>query len=88
MSSSTVPVNLGSLVDLYDQSEETRKSVSHNIEILKCVRGGLRMAERYRLSFDFRREYWRLPERRLATAYLADRWTGRFAPASAVRTVA
>lgn len=46
------------------------------------------MAERYRLAFDPRREYWRLPERRLATAYLADRWTGRFAPASDVRAVA
>ena len=88
MSSSTGPGDLGSLIDLYDQSEETRRSVSHNLEILRCVRGGLRMAERYRLSFDPRREYWHLPERRLATAYLADRWTGRFAPASAVRAVA
>jgi hypothetical protein len=81
-------VDLGSLVDLYDQSEQTQESVSHNIGILKCIRGGLRMAERYRLSFDPRGEYWRLPERRFALAYFAERWTGRFAPAAAIRAVA
>jgi len=84
----TAPVDLGSLLDLYDRSEETRKAVSHNIGILKCIRGGLGMAERHRTAFDPRREYWRLPERRLAVAYFADRWTGRFAPASALRVVA
>src|SRR5581483_5979940 len=31
---------------------------------------------------------WFQPERRIAVAYLADRWTGRFAPAHAVREVA
>ena len=33
-------------------------------------------------------DYWRRPERRLAIAYLAERWTGRFAPASALRSLA
>jgi AAA domain (dynein-related subfamily) len=80
-------VDLGSLLDLYDKSDETRKSVVHNIEVLRCIRGGLRMAEQHRLAFGPRREYWRLPERRIAVAYLADRWTGRFAPASALRSV-
>ena len=84
----TAPVDLGSLLDLYDRSEETRNAVAHNIGVLKCIRGGLRTAERHRIAFDPRREYWRLPERRLAVAYLADRWTGRFAPASALRVVA
>ena len=84
----TAPVDLGSLLDLYDRSEETRKAVAHNIGVLKCIRGGLRMAERHRIAFDPRREYWRLPERRLAVAYFADFWTGRFAPASALRVVA
>jgi len=88
MPSGTAGVDLGSLLDLYDRSEETRSLVSHNIGILKCIRGGLRMAQRHRIAFDPRREYWRLPERRLAVAYLADRWTGRFAPASALRVVA
>ena len=88
MRSANAGVDLGSLLDLYDRSEETRKAVSHNIGILKCIRGGLRMAERRRIAFDPRREYWRLPERRLAVAYFADRWTGRFAPAAALRTVA
>jgi len=83
----TAQIELGSLLDLYDKSVETRKSVSHNIEVLKCIRGGLRMAERYRLAFDPRREYWHPPERRITVAYLADRWTGRFAPASALRSV-
>ena len=86
--SDTSRVDLGSLLDLYDRSEETRKTVSHNVGILKCIRGGLRMAERRRIAFDPRGEYWRLPERRLAVAYFADRWTGRFVPAAALRTVA
>jgi hypothetical protein len=81
-------IDLGSLLDLYDQNEKARQAVSHNIAILKCIRGGLRMAERHRIVFDPRQEYWRLPERRLAVAYFADRWTGRFAPASALRAVA
>jgi dynein-related subfamily AAA family protein len=81
-------MDLDSLLDLYEQSEQTQESVSHNIRILRCIRGGLRMAERYRLAFDPRAEYWRFPERRFALAYLAERWTGRFAPASAIRAVA
>lgn len=85
---STVSSDLGSLLDLYEGSEPTRQSVSHNVRLLKCIRGGLRMAERYQLTFDPRREYWRLPERRFVVAYLAERWTGRFAPASAVRAFA
>lgn len=46
------------------------------------------MAERHRMPFEPRKEYWRLPERRLAVAYFADRWTGHFAPAAALRGVA
>jgi hypothetical protein len=46
------------------------------------------MALRHHLAFDPRADYWRLPERRFVVAYLADRWTGRFAPALALRTVA
>ena len=64
----TAPLDFGSLLNLYDRSEQTRDAVSHNMGILKCIRGGLLMAERHRISFDPRREYWRLPERRLAVA--------------------
>ncbi len=46
------------------------------------------MAERHRLAFDPRDEYWRLPERRFVVSYLADRWTGRFEPAWALRAFA
>ncbi len=88
MPSPTTAVDLSSLLGLYDRDEETRRVVSHNVEVLKCIRGGLRMAERYQLSFDPRRDYWHPPERRLAVAYLAERWTGRFAPARAVRELA
>ncbi len=86
--SATAPLDFGSLINLYDRSEQTRDAVSHNMGILKCIRGGLLMAERHRISFDPRREYWRLPERRLAVAYFADRWTGHFAPARALRVIA
>ena len=59
--SPTVSVDLGSLVELYDQSDQTRESVSHNVGLLKCIRGGLWMAERHRLTFDPRGEYLAAP---------------------------
>lgn len=77
--------DLDRLVDLYSKDEKARGVVDHNAQILKCVRGGFRQALAHRLSFDPRAEYWHPPERRLLVAYLADRWSGRFAPASAVR---
>ena len=46
------------------------------------------MSQQHRVMFDPRQDYWRPPERRFAVAYLAERWTGRFAPASALRSVA
>jgi hypothetical protein len=45
-------VDLHSLLGLYESSEATRNAVAHNIEILRCVRGGLRMAEQHRLDFE------------------------------------
>jgi hypothetical protein len=78
-------VDLGNLLDRYEQDPEMRTDVQHNVQILKCVRGGLRMAENHRIAFDPRVDYWHPPERRIAVAYLADRWTGRFVPAQAVR---
>jgi len=78
---------LESLLSEYARNDKLRERVSDNIDILKCVRGGLRMAQLYRIEFDPRNEYWRLPERRMAVAYLSDRWTGRFAPADALETV-
>ena len=87
MTGSLSRVDLGSLLTLYEQSEETRQAVSHNIGVLRCIRGGLRMAERHRVTFDPRADYWRRPERRLSLAYLADQWTGYFAPATVVRAL-
>ena len=81
-------IDLGSLLNFYEQSEKARSDVSYNIEALRCIRGGLRMAERRMVSFDPRAEYWYLPERRLLLAYFADRWTGRFAPAIVLRSIA
>ncbi|MBA2303914.1 MAG: hypothetical protein H0W08_14945 [Acidobacteria bacterium] len=81
-------VDLSSLLDLYERSEPARQAVAHNVGLLKCIRGGLEMAAAHQISFDPREEYGRRPERRLGVAYLADRWTGRFAPASAVRNMA
>jgi hypothetical protein len=61
-------VDLGSLLDRYQREEDMRKMVQHNIEVLKCIRGGLRMAEKHRTEFDPRADYWRPPERRIAVA--------------------
>lgn len=79
--------DLGRLLDQYQNEPEMQRIVEHNIEVLKCIRGGRRMAEAHRTTFDPRIDYWYPPERRIAVAYLADRWTGRFAPARAVRDV-
>jgi hypothetical protein len=46
------------------------------------------MSQQHQVIFDPRQDYWRPPERRFAVAYLAERWTGRFAPATALRSVA
>lgn len=81
-------LDLGSLLELYDRDKQLQEVVLHNIWALKSIRGGLRMAQQNRLEFDPRADYWRLPERRLAVAYLADRWTGRFAPTAALRSAA
>lgn len=88
MTNLTPDVDLTSVIRLYDEREEARTAVAHNFEILKCIRGGLRMALQHRLAFDPRSNYWRLPERRFVVAYLADRWTGRFAPALSLRATA
>jgi hypothetical protein len=88
MAPTSPSVDLGSLIDLYDTSDKARATASHNAEILRCIRGGLRMSQQHRVMFDPRQDYWRPPERRFAVAYLAERWTGRFAPATALRSVA
>ena len=80
-------LDITSLLTEHARSDKLKELVSGNIGILKCVRGGLRMAESYRLEFDPRADYWYRPERRMAIAYLADRWTGRFSPPSALRAV-
>jgi MoxR-like ATPase len=46
------------------------------------------MVEAHPITFDPRPDYWYPPERRMAVAYLADRWGGRCAPSQAVRDLA
>src|SRR5690242_18147663 len=81
-------VNFEGLLDRYSAEPEMRHFVEHNGKVLKCIRGGRRMAEAHRISFDPRVDYWRPPERRIAIAYLADQWSGRVVPARAVRSLA
>jgi MoxR-like ATPase len=83
-----VHVDFGTLLDIHDKSTATSESVAHNVAVLRCIRGGLRMAERYRTPFDPRHDYWRRPERRFLVGYLAQRWTGRFSPPVQVRRFA
>ncbi len=86
--STDIDVVLGGLLGRYRDNPRVRDASQNNANILKCVRGGFRMAERHHLAFDPREEYWRLPERRLAVAYLAAQWTGYMAPASCIRELA
>lgn len=80
--------DLGVLLDHYRGDEKMRGAVQLNVGRLRTVRGGLRMAERHRLSFDPRPDYWWLPERRLLVAYFAKHWTGRFSRPDALRAFA
>lgn len=81
-------IDFGSLLDRYDREPDMRAAVQHNVAVLKCIRGGLRMAENHRIEFEPRKDYWRPPERRVAVAYLANRWTGRCSPPDSVRELA
>lgn len=73
---------LDGLLEQYAASAKLRELVAHNVQVLRCVRGGLNMASAHRLTFDPRAEYWRRPERRFVLAYFAE-WTGYFRPADA-----
>ena len=37
-------VDLGSLLERYEREPEMRSVVQHDVEVLKCIRGGRRMA--------------------------------------------
>jgi hypothetical protein len=54
-------LDINSLLTEHARSDKLKELVSGNIGILKCVRGGLRMAESYRLEFDPRADYWYRP---------------------------
>lgn len=56
-----------------------------DLGLLMATQGGWALLEESPLEFDFREEYWRLPERRTLVAYFADRFSGGFAPAEAMR---
>ncbi len=73
------------LLGRHDADDRVRELVAHNVQILRCIRGGLELVRAERISFDPRMEYWRLPERRALVAYFADRWHGRHAPPDALR---
>lgn len=79
---------LGSLISRFRENERTRKAALHNVAVLRCIRGGLKMVEANAITFDPRDDYWRRPERRALVAYFAKRWTNRVAPVAAVRTLA
>jgi len=81
-------LDLSTVIAYFESNAKARQAAAHNTAFLKCVLGGLRMAQRHRDDFDPRRNYWRPPERRLTIAYLASKWTGRFAPPGAVRPMA
>src|SRR5690242_5344955 len=81
-------IDLASLHGLYEADDQIRSFVAHSLSVLKCVRGGLRMALQNRLEFDPRADFWRRPERRLALSYLGTRWTGQFAPPVSLRSFA
>lgn len=80
--------SFGVLLERYANDRKMQESVEHNAEVLRCVRGGLRMASAHPFAFEPRRDYWYPPERRFAVAYLAAEWTGHFVPAAGLREYA
>lgn len=83
-----MPFDFDVVFKAFEASEGVRSSVAHNVGALKCIHGGLGMAQVHRFDFDPRRDFWRKPERRFTVAYFGERWTGKFVPPSAVRAMA
>ena len=79
--------DLARLVDLDSTDEKAREAVDHTAQT-RSASARPAPGPSHRSSFDPRVEYWRPPERRLLVAYLADRWSGRFAPPAPCATSA
>jgi len=56
------------------EARDFDSSVSHNAAIATAIYGGSALALRDPVSFDPRKDYWYLPERRLFVAFFAGRW--------------
>jgi len=87
MSTADLP-DLDKLLSIYESSEPIQARVRHNFLVWRRVHGGLALASANQVPFEPRRDYWWLPERRVLTAYFADRFHNAFAPASALRELA
>ncbi|WP_394823740.1 AAA family ATPase [Pendulispora albinea] len=76
------------LLELYEANEPIRARLRHNFLVFRRIRAGLKMALANAYDFDPRRDYWRLPERRLLTSYFSRYFHNAFAPAMALRELA
>lgn len=81
-------LDLNSVIAYYGATPKAREGAAHNAARLKCIVGGLRMAQRHRTDFDPRRGYWHPPQWRRTVAYLASNWAGMSGPPSRVRSMA
>jgi hypothetical protein len=45
-------IDLGSVIDFHDNNDKAKQTAMHGAGILKCIFGGLRMAESHRIDFD------------------------------------
>lgn len=76
------------LVDRFDDETEISDHFEHNLSLAMATVGAWDLLKEHPRDFDFRKEYWRLPERRVLVAYLAHHWEDAFAPAEAMRSFA
>lgn len=81
-------IDPGELIGLYKSEKRIQENIKDNVNIWKCIHGGLRMVKKHKLEFDPRREFWYPVEMLIAIAYLSQNWTNKCAPIEAVRQIA
>jgi MoxR-like ATPase len=87
MTKAMIP-SLDSLLPAYVNDASVRDYVTQNFDKWRQINGALALARATKRPFDPRDDYWRLPERRLLIAYVAKRLFRRYAPPSAMRSLA
>ena len=76
---------LPSLINRYDTDSKINKSVHWNTHLYYTIHTSYRIAKRYPLQFDMRKDLWERPDRLLLCAYSKKYFNNRFSPVAGIR---